>query len=182
VCSHKKPLLIQQKLLLLPPQWAAGLILFLCSCLIISPLVPFFHSCFILPKVLCFCESKCKTLYAKSVASILLTFQPDHIFLWLFPRASPRCTLLEDLGKVQRGAVKAVVLHGATPWCDGLQCYLLASHGAGPAGSSWAIVWHCWQCTCGSFLHGLTSEITGLCTSSSFTVFHVNILRAKDSQ
>lgn len=104
-------------LLLLPSQQAAGLTLFLCSCLIISPLLPFFHSYFILPKVLRFCESKCKipllNLYLPPYALSSLDI-PFCDSTW----SSPRCVLPEDLGKAQRGGMKAVVLRGATPWCE----------------------------------------------------------------
>lgn len=82
-------------LLLLPSQQAAGLTLFLCSCLIISPLLPFFHSYFILPKVLRFCESKCKipllNLYLPPYALSSLDI-PFCDSTW----SSPRCVRLRQ--------------------------------------------------------------------------------------
>lgn len=148
-------------LLLLPLHWSVGLTPSLCTSPMISPSTLFFfflHSYFILPCCVSVKANEKFFMLNLQLTPCAVSSLDTSLFVTVFPRTSPRCMLLEDLGRVQGAAMKMVVPVGHPQGVMACGCFL-ATHGAGPACSSWAIARHCRQRMCGSSHHGLTSEI-----------------------
>lgn len=118
----------------------------------------FLHSYFILPCCVSVKANEKFFMLNLQLTPCAVSSLDTSLFVTVFPRTSPRCMLLEDLGRVQGAAMKMVVPVGHPQGVMACGCFL-ATHGARPACSSWAIARHCRQRMCGSSHHGLTSEI-----------------------